>query len=433
MESFNQNTLRRIQKNDPTLRVLRISDIATPNPNHGEVGMYVPGSDDIEELARLRDIETNTYLESVCIDGDRGLQGATTRAICHGVKRNVSVRNLSLCRCNLSTEDGAAREILSAFGERGDNNIVSGRNNPLASVSLHRCTLSNGGMTSLATMLHRCPNICTVRLTESRGNLRLHGGPGPHPTSLFLNHVLDESLGELVSALAHRIHLEELDVGHNDILGRESCMALAALLKDPTCNLITLRLENNLIDGDCAAALADALTRNDKLKNLYLHGNPIFGNTSESEDDGNDGSYDSELEDAFSRVLCDTSTIMDTYSSNHTLQSFASFKNWEAPPFLELNRKFSEDKRQVARLKILRHHDHIDMELFFGWGPKMLPVAVSWFDEARKCGEDVTSLEKKKLSAIFQFAKAMPMVFMPVLHHLGTESEDRKWEKMEKC
>ena len=79
----------------------------------------------------------------------------------------------------------------------------------------------------------------------------------------------------------------------------------------------------------------------------------------------------------------------------------------------------------AARLKIIQYHPNIDMEPFFEWNMegegerdlKALPYIIAWFNKA---GEMVASeglqcyhVERRKLSAIYQFAKVMPMLFVP--------------------
>ena len=81
--------------------------------------------------------------------------------------------------------------------------------------------------------------------------------------------------------------------------------------------------------------------------------------------------------------------------------------------FLKLNMS-SDDKRQVAMKKILRCHPHFDMQPFFEWDLKVLPHAIAWFDHARSIESDEVGVDKRKLSAIYQFIHAMPEVFESV-------------------
>jgi hypothetical protein len=71
---------------------------------------------------------------------------------------------------------------------------------------------------------------------------------------------------------------------------------------------------------------------------------------------------------------------------------------------------------------------HVDMRPFFEWDLRVLPIAVTHFERARSIeingvGGMVTrqnsyprrktSVDKHKLSAIYQFIRAMPEVFEP--------------------
>ena len=144
---------------------------------------------------------------------------------------------------------------------------------------------------------------------------------------------------------------------------------------------------------------ANALASNRKLKTLDLCDNGITA----------------EGWSSFSKVLCDTSSVNNTFLSNHTLESLGHGVQITCLPMSEsllaLNRS-SEDKKQVAMKKILKHHQHFDMQPFFEWDLKVLPLAVDWFERARSIEAiDEAGIDKRKLDAIYQFIRAMPDVF----------------------
>ena len=64
---------------------------------------------------------------------------------------------------------------------------------------------------------------------------------------------------------------------------------------------------------------------------------------------------------------------------------------------------------------------------------KALPFVIAWFDRAREAvaGEPgrghhlMYGIDERKLSAIYQFARAMPLLFVPTSHIKG-ESNKRK-------
>ena len=162
-----------------------------------------------------------------------------------------------------------------------------------------------------------------------------------------------------------------------------------------------LHLVGNNIGNEGARIFANALESNRKLKTLDIRGNGIT----------------TEGWSSFSKVLCDTSSINNTYLSNHTFQSLC-FSSASLPSDIQASlalNESSEDKRQVAIKKIIKHHQHFVMQPFFEWELKVLPIAVAWFDRARSIEgaiEDV--IDKHKLGTIYQFIRAMPEVFEPV-------------------
>ena len=89
--------------------------------------------------------------------------------------------------------------------------------------------------------------------------------------------------------------------------------------------------------------------------------------------------------------------------------------------------------------KILKHHPNIDMEPHFDWDAdedeqnlKALPYVIAWFDKARAAvaddDDESYNIEEKKLSAIFQFAKSMPLLFVPTSDIKKDVNKKRKRE-----
>ena len=84
------------------------------------------------------------------------------------------------------------------------------------------------------------------------------------------------------------------------------------------------------------------------------------------------------------------------------------------------------NKNYVAIKKILCYHPNIDMESLYAWDSedeqslKPFPYVINWFDRAIKAVDDGRDRDKykyrvdeKKLTAIYQFAKDMPLLFVP--------------------
>ena len=242
--------------------------------------------------------------------------------------------------------------------------------------------------------------------------------------SLFSNHISNEQLLAIVEALREHNRLEELDLGPNRI-GNGGCETLATLLRDPNSNLHTLMLQNNQIDLQGATALAHGLSNNTKLRKLSLQNNPSVSLQNN----------DSGVQDVFSKLLCNTSSISDTYLSNHTLKTLVVYPQSTGDKLdflLTLNE--GTNKNHVAIKKILKCHYHkifIDMKPFFEWNMegehernlKALPYIVDWFERAAELEEgEQYNTNQKKLSTIYQFTQAMPLLFVPASHIKGGES-----------
>ena len=199
-------------------------------------------------------------------------------------------------------------------------------------------------------------------------------------------------------------------------------MAISSLLQDPNCRLHTLNLKNNSIRNEGATSLANSLARNNRLRELYLGGNPI----------------DQSVYDVFSKILCDASSIYSLYSSNHTLNML------RLPEFPENAAEINErgngmNKSQIAMKKILKYHPNFDIKPFFGWNMegdgeqdlKALPYILDWFDRAvhilhwhDKAGK--ANIDRRKLDTIYQFANVMPLLFVPGLHIKEGKNNKRK-------
>jgi len=301
--------------------------------------------------------------------------------------QNNSIKKIKLlCNGRYTLGRPIINEILKAYWKIGNNNLVD--------LSIDSMNLQSGEVDVLATTLVSCVNLTKLSLTN--------GGISNDEQQL---HALVDSIRGNDSSL------EVLELRGNRI-GDAGCVILSDLL---FTNLQVLRLANNDIGNNGAITIANnlAFIDNNKLRELVLTHNPIDINVS----------------DAFSRLLCNTSSINQTYFSNHTLSQLF-LPEHDNPNhlnyLLKLNR---ENESYVAMRKILRYHSKIDIEPFFGWDAegewtlKGLPYVVAWFDKAQEAvrmrdrypddsdSEEECYVERRKLLAIYEFAKAMPLQF----------------------
>ena len=117
-------------------------------------------------------------------------------------------------------------------------------------------------------------------------------------------------------------------------------------------------------------------------------------------------------------MIRQASSVNNTYLSNHTLELIGKSCDVGSPTDqvhdhvrdLLRMRKIANSK-EVAMRKIFQSHPDLDMEPFFEWGLKFLPVAISWFERAKSngmlCGR---MLKRRELSAVYKFIRGTTMV-----------------------
>ena len=383
-----RETLRRVTQNDPSLTELTLSG----NSFYAVIGdeFYSDNSDDYSTLGAA--IASNTCLEKLIVKSSNNLPlTVADRGFYDDLKSNPSISNLKLWCYNRNIAGGIVQEILKVYREN---------NSQLTVLSIYYANLQNGGDRVIVDSLRCCRNLQRVYLN-------------------YCN-ISHEQLLSIADAVRGHRMLESLDLYANNI-GNAGCDALATLLEDTNCNLRTLNLARNAINNEGATTIANSLINNNKLQKLYLYGNPI----------------DLTIQDVFSNILCNTSSIEQTYSSNHTLKALAFGRGHghshgqHLASLLSMNTH--TNKSHVTIKKILKFHPNIDMEPLFEWDAegehtlKALPYVMNWFERARVAvaDEDEYNIEKRKLSAIFQFAKTMPLLFEGI-SYISADIKKRK-------
>ena len=321
-----------------------------------------------------------------------------------GLNRNSSI---SLLQLNLLDQDGGhelEHALLNAYQE------------------------DNSNLTRLAIIGDLITNIGQNLVEQTTATLRMC--TNVQEFTWFGCNMTNEQLAPIVSVVREHCGLEKLVLSHNRI-GDAGCEALASLIEDPNSNLRILDIGGNPIGNDGASTITNALARNKRLLQLSLGGD-------------NDQIDPSSVGDMFSHLLCNTTSINSTYTSNHTLQAavhclraLPQHAQYHIRSLLGMNRG-TNNKSHVAMKKILRYHPNIDISPMFEWDSKgeqtlkALPYVVAWFERAQ---EAVTSdegvhygIHAKKLSSIFQFARAMPLLFVPVSQN---KVDDKKRKRKE--
>ena len=288
---------------------------------------------------------------------------------------------------NIDGTEGA-KAILALFQDPNCN---------LTDLDLASCGFSNDSIQIVVNSLMGNTKLATLNLSfnkiEISGFEAITGllqGPSCNLTKLDLRNcgINNECILKIVTSLTDNTKLENLTLSSNRI-GRSGCESIAALLQNPNSNIKKVELASCKIDEGCTALLAQALTGNNKLKCLDLARNPSITEIGWN---------------AFSAILSNC--------SNHTLLDVGDEDDIENMP--------------VNLPSLLKLNLAVDMEPLFELDtederkPKALPCVVDWFDrcirESNQNEEVVMCINARKLSAIYQFARAMPLKFVPSLY-----------------
>ncbi len=221
---------------------------------------------------------------------------------------------------------------------------------------------------------------------------------------LLSNAINDEGLLCMVDGMTQHCSLTRLDLSHNSITA-VGLRSLARFLRSDNCRLKKLVLYDIDFGDEGAAALADGLRGNTSLQNLHFSevGSSITAMGWA----------------AFSKLLCDTSSVNNTYLSNHTLVEIGDYGRG-VPSDLAKYLKFNRAPHQFTAIrKILYSHPDIDMEPLLRWKLKCLPQVVSWLEKVKTCWswnlfyylkESTESIKCRQLSAIYKFVRGMPLL-----------------------
>ncbi|KAK1734035.1 leucine-rich repeat protein [Skeletonema marinoi] len=305
----------------------------------------------------------------------------------------------------------------------------------LEHLDLEQTNMDNDGVAVLAAGLARLPTLKKLDLSNNRigdqGLQALVGGLGccnlleelylsrnmllgsglgmrslgtfvqrTNMQSLFLSDTVnDEGLQCLVDGMANCDRLKKLALSYNNnLMTAVGLRSLSSLFRSERCTLCNLLL--GYLDDDGAIALANGLIGNKSLKTVEFSRSGITerGWT------------------AFSKLLCDTSSVNNTYLSNHTLETLGGYgvhTPSDIMKYLKLNRV---SQKNAALRKILDSHPDIDVEPLFQWKLKCLPLVVRWLESARShlylyhvhVRESNEVFQCRKLSAVYKFIHGLP-------------------------
>jgi hypothetical protein len=394
--SSSGDILLRLERNDPHLTNICL--------HHQDP--YFPENNDIEWFFLGHILGNNTHIADLSIlnsfDGE-AISTTNERALYAGLEHNRSIQNLHF-----------TGPLPGLFGFVHPSNQFWEENTNLVQLDLNGLELGRREMNTLYSIITtKTKNLISFGITHCWSiDADCFLGEDDGLFSIFLrtlsnmDHSLKRlelqgntigfpSLNKLVRTI-RRWHpdLEELNLQDN-IMGYFSCCALASLLRDPTVCLSCLDLWSCSINDDCALLLADALRHNNSLQFVNLRDNNFTV--------GGIGWK------AFSTLLCNKTSIVETFSSNHTLKCLGvSDDDLLVGPLLSLN--LSDDKRAVAMNKVVKFHLG---ELLAIVGLKLLPNIMTSVGANQKhsCHE---SCRRDLLSAMFSIVRNTPALFQYV-------------------
>eukprot|EP00984_Skeletonema_dohrnii_P027879 scaffold17584_cov71-Skeletonema_dohrnii-CCMP3373.AAC.3 len=399
-----------------------------------------------------------------------------------GIARNQSIQKVIID--NVSNNGFAA--IARALGNLSHlEELVFKWYNSNGGLNVNGCsalgTLLESGVSKLKQLRLDSSGIDDAGVVAFASGLR---SIGPSLKELYLgwNFIGNEGLSALVAALANCTSLERLNLSDNDFSSAAAGLrSLSDWLQREALNLDELRLRDCDINDEGLQAMAGTVnhckdldlssnqsitasglkylsaslqSENCCLENLYLGwmdtvnggaevlarglvGNKVLRRLHLRIEDQDDIEIPPAGWDAFSKALCDTSTINNTYLSNHIIQELYYWDNDDYDSDNEERFILDEDERVVqylqlnkehpehaARCKILMNHTHLDMTPLLQWELKCLPLAVGWFEKAQPCTalsidelgpdyegqvleESEEAFQSRVLTAVYEFVRGM--------------------------
>ena len=399
------------------------------------------GGDGCLALLGLALKDTNLKKLHLChndID-DKGLHALVT-----GLKKGYSIDTLVLggnasitveglkSLSSLLQSDNCCLEFLDLgdmnIGNDGLDVVMDGLalNESLKALSLSGNSIDDTGLAALASRRNNLESLClsensafTAAGLRSLSNAFQVSRNLEH-LNLRDNAIDDEGLRAFVDGMKNCCSLRRLDLSCNESV---TAAGLKYLLQAENCRLKTLELWGTKIGDDKAVAIADGLVGNKSMEGVYFcpHSSDI-----------------SEVGwSAFSKLLFDTSSVNNTYLSNHVIQNIGGYESHGAGEMnrfhLHLN---SYSDTNVAMSKILMRHSDFDMIPLFRWKLRCFPLIVSWFEKASLCWDEIHSsvcsesilgceemsalhrffmeeseaYQSKRLAALYKFVRGMPML-----------------------
>ena len=411
----NRVILRKLKKNDPDFDTMWLDTFVKfgDGEDTGWLGYFLGKSKCMHKLCFHTNIiknrsfyvglSHNKSIQKIRIHHVDILNGEVFRMLNSFFKNNHNLIDIEVSGCIFQEED--ARQLLLALG--------CCNNRSLKRIRIYGNYIRGGQLVNVISALNRQPqleeldlellsmgrNACTA-LTNLLQNTIKH----LQTLNLSGNNIDDKGVEDLIQALANggsSKSLKLLDLSDNQTITIEGWKTVSTLLERADFSLEKLNISENNIGNKGALIFANALRDNCKLKALRLHGNHI---TAEG------WAY-------ISTLLCDPSTVNRTYLSNHTLVDLG---NTHYLPFHtqfgpDLNAS-NEDKGLIAMVKILQSHSNFNVQPFFEWEFKVLPLIINWLEKADDRAAAIAhvqdDIKRMKLACMYEFVREFPALYV---------------------
>mmetsp|Transcript_12219 Transcript_12219/g.21980 ORF Transcript_12219/g.21980 Transcript_12219/m.21980 type:complete len:654 (+) Transcript_12219:170-2131(+) len=313
----------------------------------------------------------NTQLKSLDIENNQIDDGCIT-VLTNGLSSNTVLNELRLSfNCSI-TQAGWKTFSTCLQNPRSSLEILDLSSTNIAddgAIALGRGLMNNNTLTTLS-----CHDISAngMPIITSHGWRSIFGSLQNKGSALRMIDLRYSSIGEggllaLTNALAGNSTVKMLDLSYNKQIPAAGWRSFFACLEHPNVALEEVSLRGNNVTDEEMTHLSRALRANN--------------GTLESIDLGDNSSLTSVGWAHISRVLCDKSSAMAVYSSNHTLSSLGDQDDIPADldDLLQLNQ--IGNKKDVSREKILRYHfqdGKTNIQELIDMNSNILHHAISW-------------------------------------------------------
>jgi len=331
-----------------------------------------------------------------------------------------------LCNIGLKSLDLYNNKLITPIGWRSFFNTLQTRGNQLVEINISLNWVGDEGINALGSSLSSMSSLKSLDMhnmsysADHSNNITSQGWVAFFNAlqdskldlvelNLNSNAIDDEGIQLLVRAVSNMSSLKNLKLEGNHSVSFAGWQSLTGYLQSPNnFALEELHVDNNNLNDVLLVSFTSALVGNKNLRHFSL--------SETYDDDGEPNGLITERGwEAASTLLCNKKSIMDTYTSNHTLQNlsddFPDELNDTLWSYLELNE--NNDKEEVARQKILQTHfstnetskmqELLDMEL------KMMPTVIEWIGRPAYIGWRGTNVSG--LSLMYNLMRRLPDLF----------------------